>query len=132
MYGIIKSLEEFNERFEIDTSQSFEDVQFKDMYKLRYELMLEELNEYKEACEANDPVAVADAITDMLYILAGTMVHHKMPASFVHKLFTEVHRSNMSKLEDGKVLRREDGKILKGSQYSPPDLEKIVLNRKFK
>ena len=38
-----------------------------------------------------------------------------------------VHESNMSKLdEDGKPIYREDGKVLKGPNYSPPNLEDLV------
>ena len=38
-----------------------------------------------------------------------------------------VHLSNMSKLEeDGKPIRREDGKILKGPNYKPPDLSDLI------
>jgi hypothetical protein len=45
------------------------------------------------------------------------------------QLFLEVHRSNMSKLgEDGKPIKREDGKILKGPNYSPADLLPILIN----
>jgi predicted HAD superfamily Cof-like phosphohydrolase len=44
------------------------------------------------------------------------------------KAFEEVHRSNMSKLgEDGKPIKRiPDGKILKGPNYFPPDLKKVL------
>jgi predicted HAD superfamily Cof-like phosphohydrolase len=38
-----------------------------------------------------------------------------------------VHRSNLSKLgEDGKPIRREDGKVLKGPSYAPPTLTDLV------
>ena len=38
-----------------------------------------------------------------------------------------VHESNMSKLdEDGKPILREDGKVLKGPNYKPPNLEDLV------
>lgn len=38
-----------------------------------------------------------------------------------------VHASNMSKLgEDGKPIRRDDGKILKGPNYKAPDLSALV------
>ena len=37
-----------------------------------------------------------------------------------------VHASNMSKLVDGKPLRREDGKVLKGPNYKPPYLDDLV------
>lgn len=44
----------------------------------------------------------------------------------VFKAFEEVHRSNMSKLGlDGKPVYREDGKIIKGPNYFPPDLRKF-------
>ena len=37
-----------------------------------------------------------------------------------------VHESNMSKLEDGKAVYREDGKVLKGAHYKPPTLSDLV------
>ena len=38
-----------------------------------------------------------------------------------------VHESNMSKLdEDGNPIYREDGKVLKGPNYKPPDLSDLV------
>ena len=37
-----------------------------------------------------------------------------------------VHESNMSKLVDGKPLKREDGKVLKGPNYKPPYLTDLV------
>jgi len=38
-----------------------------------------------------------------------------------------VHKSNMTKLgEDGQPIRREDGKVLKGPNYQPPNLTDIV------
>lgn len=38
-----------------------------------------------------------------------------------------VHASNMSKLgDDGKPIKREDGKVLKGPNYTPPDLSDLV------
>jgi len=40
--------------------------------------------------------------------------------------FKRVHASNMSKLVDGKPLRREDGKVLKGPNYKAPDLIDII------
>lgn len=37
-----------------------------------------------------------------------------------------VHHSNLSKLVNGKPLRREDGKVLKGPHYRPPSLIDLV------
>lgn len=43
--------------------------------------------------------------------------------------FRRVHESNMSKLgDDGKPLRREDGKILKGPNYKPPVLDDLLAS----
>ena len=39
---------------------------------------------------------------------------------------TRVHESNMSKLVDGKPLKRPDGKVLKGPNYKPPSLIDLV------
>jgi len=93
---------------------------------LRYRLGVEELDEYVRGNEMDDPVEIADALTDQLYILLGTMVSHGMQ-NIIEDLFDEVHRSNMSKLgEDGKPIYREDGKVLKGPKYFKPNLGKIV------
>ena len=41
--------------------------------------------------------------------------------------FSEVHRSNMSKRnKDGVILRREDGKVIKGPDYLPPNLKQFL------
>ncbi len=37
-----------------------------------------------------------------------------------------IFESNMSKLVDGKPLRREDGKVLKGPNYQPPILDDLI------
>ena len=38
-----------------------------------------------------------------------------------------VHESNMSKLDEyGKPILREDGKVLKGPKYQPPNQEDLV------
>ena len=38
-----------------------------------------------------------------------------------------VHESNMSKLDEyGKPLYRDDGKVLKGPNYAPPNLNDLV------
>lgn len=91
---------------------------------LRVDLIEEELEELKEAIAADDLVAVADALTDILYVTYGA------GAAFginLDSCFHEVHSSNMSKLgRDGKPVYREDGKVMKGPDYQEPDLETIV------
>lgn len=67
-----------------------------------------------------------DALLDIQVVLDGAFLalgFHRYKAAGL----AEVHRSNMSKLgEDGKPIYREDGKILKGPNYTPPDLRKVL------
>jgi len=74
--------------------------------------------------EKVDLVEAADALADLDYVVQGSNLVFGLPAE---ALAAEVHRSNMSKLgADGLPIRREDGKIMKGPNYSPPDLAPII------
>jgi len=96
-----------------------------DIEDLRVELIEEELQELKEALKTRDIVEVADALTDLLYVIYGA--GHSFGID-LNDCFDEVHRSNMSKLgEDGRPIYREDGKVLKGPDYWPPDLESVLF-----
>lgn len=67
---------------------------------------------------------ILDAICDSIYVLIGLAL--KMGFN-LDGAFREVHRSNMSKLNtDGKPIKREDGKILKGPNFTPPNLEPYI------
>ena len=93
---------------------------------LRVRLIAEELEEYHEAAAAGDLVAVADALSDLAYVLFGTYVAHGLKDQ-AEALFAEVHASNMSKLgADGKPVMRADGKVLKSDRYRRPDLRAIL------
>lgn len=93
---------------------------------LRLGLIREELAELFAALNDNSIVEMADALTDMLYVIYG---FGAVAGINLDLTFAEVHRSNMSKLgEDGKPILREDGKILKGPNYSPPDLSFVLEN----
>ena len=91
---------------------------------LRKKLIDEELQELKDAIKENDIIEVADALTDILVVTYGA------GAAFginLDKCFEEVHRSNMSKLSaEGKPIYNDYGKVLKGPNYSPPDLKKFI------
>jgi predicted HAD superfamily Cof-like phosphohydrolase len=106
---------------EVKQSPEFPDL---DTVALRYELIKEELQELFVAMAEKDMVEVADALTDILYVTYGA--GHAFGID-LDACFREVQRSNMSKLgEDGKPIYREDGKILKGPDYSEPDLKKVL------
>lgn len=125
MKKVLNSVQEFHEAFGHPVAQEPENVTA-DVYTLRHQLMDEENKEYLEACKNNDVVEIADALGDQLYILAGTILAHGMQHVIVD-VFNEIQRSNMSKLgEDGKPIFREDGKVLKGPNYSPPNLKQFL------
>ena len=91
---------------------------------LRYELIKEELSEFKEAIEKRDLKEVADALTDILYVTYGA--GHAFGIN-LDKCFEEVQNSNMSKLgKDGKPIYNEKGKVMKGPNYFKPDIYKIL------
>jgi len=114
----IEQIREFEKAFNINPESQSEITKFN--------LLLEELEEYVEAAKANDTVEIADAITDILYIAFGFVTKHNLDDK-MEALFDEVHSSNMSKLgADGMPIYREDGKVLKGPLYFKPDLEKIL------
>jgi predicted HAD superfamily Cof-like phosphohydrolase len=91
---------------------------------LRYELIREELDEFKEALKNKDILEVADALTDILYVTYGA--GHAFGID-LDKCFEEVQKSNMSKLDEkGKPIYNENGKVMKGPSYFKPDLTKFV------
>jgi len=100
--------------------------QWTSVSELRYNLIDEELNELREALNERNLIEVADALTDLLYVVYGA--GHSFGIN-LDKCFEEVHNSNMSKLgEDGKPIHREDGKVLKGPNYWSPNLKKVLYN----
>lgn len=124
-----------------------------DRCALRINLLQEELDELKEAIEEKDITAIADALSDLQYVLSGAILEFGLGDKF-KELFEEVQRSNMSKVcedlataedtvafykaKDGTegfireshngflVYRTSDKKVLKSVRYSPADLENIL------
>jgi len=98
-----------------------------ELAKLRLELIREEVEELNVGIEGMDIVEIADALTDILYVVYGA--GHAFGID-LDECYHEVHRSNMSKLgADGKPLYREDGKVLKGPNYFHPNLKDILDNQ---
>ena len=92
--------------------------------RLRYDLILEELNELKEAIDQKDIKEVADALTDILYVTYGAW--HAFGIN-LDNCFEEVQLSNMSKLgSDGNPIYNDQGKVMKGPDYFKPDLSKFI------
>ena len=106
---------------EVKNKASFSSEKIND---LRYELIREELDEFKEALKNKDILEVADALTDILYVTYGA--GHAFGID-LDKCFEEVQQSNMSKLdENGKPIYNESGKVMKGPSYFKPNLTKFV------
>tara|TARA_R100000231_G_C5205604_1_gene128863 strand:+ start:128 stop:508 length:381 start_codon:yes stop_codon:yes gene_type:complete len=124
MINPIQLLTNFNKAYKLPVNRKPTLISIEES-NLKFKLIQEELNEYKKACSDEDLVEVCDAIIDLTYVIYGMVVQHGLTEVF-DKMFEEVHKSNMSKLENGKVLTRSDGKILKGSEYFKPNLKKYL------
>lgn len=122
----IKSVEEFHDIFMIGNRYEPTGTVPPEEAMLRYNLLKEENEEYLEACKNGDVVEIADALGDLLYITFGTILRHGLQHK-IEEVFDEIHRSNMSKLdESGKPIFREDGKVLKSEKYFRPDIKSIL------
>ena len=92
--------------------------------QLRYDLIKEELNELEQAMKSKDLKEIADALTDILYVTYGAGFAYGID---LDKCFKEVQKANMSKLgKDGKPIFNEKGKVMKGPNYSEPNLKQFV------
>tara|TARA_B100000886_G_scaffold181059_1_gene124166 strand:+ start:184 stop:555 length:372 start_codon:yes stop_codon:yes gene_type:complete len=118
------SVRKFMETFGQEIKQKAEFPDDK-ITSLRYDLIEEELKEFKEAIAKRDIKEVADALTDILYVTYGA--GHAFGID-LDKCFQEVQNSNMSKLgKDGKPIYNDKGKVMKGPNYFKPNLNKFVI-----
>lgn len=93
---------------------------------LRLKLLREELAELEAGLERGDVANVLQELTDLQYVLDGTFIEFGLDA-YKEAAFAEVHRANMSKLDaDGRPARRADGKILKGPNFRPADMGRVL------
>ena len=122
----INHVKNFHEAFGIENKEIPTANVSKSVFNLRFKLMQEENQEYMEACQNGDLNEIADALGDMMYILCGTILAHGLQSK-IELIFEEIQKSNMSKLDkNGKPIYREDGKILKSSNYFKPNISKIL------
>ena len=92
--------------------------------QLRFDLIKEELNELEHAMKTKNLKEIADALTDILYVTYGAGYAYGIN---LDKCFQEVQRANMSKLgTDGKPIYDDKGKVMKGPNYSEPNLKQFV------
>ena len=126
MENTLNKVKEFHQVFGLEYHEE-PTVNISDkIIELRHRLMQEENDEYLEAAKEHNLSLVADALGDKLYILCGTIIAHGLQHK-ITEVFNEIHRSNMSKLDEaGKPIYREDGKIMKSNNYFLPDITGVL------
>lgn len=90
---------------------------------LQHVMLREEVRELKEAVSTGDIVEIADALADIVYLAYGASHFFGIP---LDEVLSEVHRSNMTKLEDGEPVYYPNGKVRKGKDYEPPNIAPIL------
>ena len=149
----VSEVEEFNETFGKPNNYEPTIPEEKE-WRFVYDFILEELEEYREACERGDIVEVLDALCDIAYVSIGngTMLHGLKDK--IWPAYQEVQASNMSKackteeeaiqtvskrseeqgeachfekVEEGRyiVYRTRDRKVMKSINYFRPDLKQF-------
>lgn len=90
----------------------------------RVGLMAEELGETVEGFANGDIVEVLDGLADLQYVVDGTWLALGL-GDVKEAAVAEVHRSNMTKLVDGKPVISPAGKVQKPANWSPPNLRQF-------
>lgn len=125
MRELFEQREEFNDAFKIASNDVFGNIS-SGSYGLEYSMLQEELDEYYTACVEDDKVEIADAIGDMLYLVIGAAYKHGLDEEELGKVMREIHRSNMSKLHNGEVVKNVFGKVVNPDTFSEPDLKRVL------
>ena len=152
----VSEVEEFNQTFG-KPNNYVPTIPEENEWKFVYNFILEELEEYREACENGDIVEVLDALCDIAYVSIGngTMLHGLKDK--IWPAYEEVQASNLSKacsteeeaiqtvsqrseeqgeachfekLKEGRyiVYRTRDKKVMKSINYFRPDLTKFFTD----
>lgn len=112
------------EKFMKACDQSVEGFNQK-QFDLYVNLIDEEFGELKTAINDSDKVEMVDALIDILVVTIGAL--HSMGADG-DGAWKEVMKTNFAKIDKvtGKVVKREDGKVLKPDGWTPPALAPFV------
>jgi predicted HAD superfamily Cof-like phosphohydrolase len=115
------------EKFMRACDQSVENLN-SDQFYLYVNLIKEEVEELAVALSNDDRVETLDALTDILVVTIGAI--HSMGAD-AEGAWKEVMSTNFAKIDkkSGKVVKREDGKVLKPDGWTPPDLKPFVKRK---
>ena len=115
---------EFRTKYKLKSSQT------KDKRSYQKNLIVEEFKEFLEAegllFRQNNTIH-SEALKELADLVYVCYQYAENMGWFLDEALNRVHESNMSKLdEDGKPIYREDGKVLKGPNYKPPDLSDLI------
>ena len=95
-----------------------------DQANLYMDLVEEEFNETQQAFADKDIVGVADGVADMVWVIMGLC--STLGIDF-YRVWNAVYDSNMSKVEDGKIIKDPNtGKVLKPDTYFPPKIREAL------
>ena len=94
-----------------------------DQINLYANLIKEEYEELTAALAKKDIVETADACIDLIWVIEGLMYSAGIDPQTV---WDEIAKSNHSKTVDGKLMKREDGKILKPETFRPPNIQRAL------
>ena len=94
-------------------------------YKMYLDLIREETDELEEAIQDNDKVEQLDALIDILVVTMGAVRAAGWDGEGAWK---EVMDTNFAKIDQttGKVIKREDGKVLKPEGWKAPELAQFI------
>lgn len=98
------------------------------VHEFQASLITEEYNEWSDAfdIEHEDDIEITDQLKELADLVFVCYQYAATRGWDLDTAMRRVFESNMSKLVDGKPLRRSDGKVLKGPNYQPPILEDLV------
>lgn len=123
---MLRGVTEWHDKFQVAIRSNLDAPTPIDLV-LRARLLLEEANEFKDAVLDRDLTGQVDACLDIIFVALGTLDTIGIEYPCMDELWQELLRSNFSKLgEDGNPIKRNDGKILKGPNYTPPDFASIL------
>ena len=94
-------------------------------YKMYLGLIDEEYGELVDAVDADDKVEQLDALVDILVVTMGAIRAAGWDGEAAWK---EVMDTNFAKIDPttGKVIKREDGKVLKPEGWTAPELSQFI------
>ena len=105
------------------------DTENRDQFNMYLGLIEEEAEELNQAILNKDKVEMLDALIDMLVVTIGAIHSAGFDAEGAWK---EVMQTNFAKIDKktGKVIKREDGKVLKPDGWTPPNLKDFLTKHK--